>query len=121
MQDVPSSNKYSTRLNNCTSNANCEDPIALFLSLKSNAQTTLTPKLTNPNTLNAHANPIDGIIAPVASEYTKPPSPDPAVAIPLAKLLLVVNHCGTMPTEPTNRNPMPKPKQMPWLRKSCHI
>jgi hypothetical protein len=60
-------------------------------------------------------------MAPAARLYTSPPSPDPLVAIPLASDRRVVNHCGTTGTEPTKRNPMPSPKHMPWLRKSCHI
>jgi hypothetical protein len=26
-----------------------------------------------------------------------------------------------MPTDPTNKNPVPQPKQTPWERKTCHF
>jgi hypothetical protein len=41
--------------------------------------------------------------------------------MPLANERLVVNHCGTIGTEPMKRKPMPRPKHIPWERKSCHI
>jgi hypothetical protein len=74
-----------------------------------------------PSILNAQGNPRFWIIAFVASEYISPPNPDPEAPMPLARLRFVVNHCGMIPTEPTNKKPMPHPKQTPWLRKSCHI
>jgi hypothetical protein len=61
------------------------------------------------------------IIAWAAREYVRPPSPDPAAAMPFARLRRVVNHCGAMTTLPTNWNPIPQPKQMPCERNKCHI
>jgi hypothetical protein len=60
-------------------------------------------------------------IAPAARLYNNPPIPEPQVAMPLANDRFVVNHCGTIGTDPIKRNPMPSPKQIPWDRKSCHI
>lgn len=56
---------------------------------------------------------MDLIIAPAARLYIKPPIPEPLVAMPAASDRLVVNHCGTIGTEPMNRKPRPRPKQTP--------
>jgi hypothetical protein len=57
----------------------------------------------------------------VPREYIRPPKPLPAVPILLAKDRRFENHCGTTPTLPTKRNPMPKPKATPCERNRCHI
>ncbi|KAG2027332.1 hypothetical protein GB937_001073 [Aspergillus fischeri] len=60
-------------------------------------------------------------MAPTARDQMRPPSPEPAALMPIARLLRRWNHCGVIPTLPTNRKPIPQPKQTPWLRKICHF
>ena len=60
-------------------------------------------------------------IAFVPSEYINPPIPLPAAAMLFAKERFLENHCGTIPTLATNRNPIPNPKARPCDKKRCQI
>jgi len=57
----------------------------------------------------------------VASEYINPPIPLPAAAILFANDLFLRNHCGTIPTLATNKNPIPNPNASPCDRNKCQI
>lgn len=57
----------------------------------------------------------------VAREYISPPVPEPAATMPLAIPRRLLNHWFGMPTVVMKRQDMPKPKQIPWLRKSCQL
>lgn len=87
-----------------------------FLSVMKNAVTKMAKVPETPVIRNAHPVPRWSMVQPVAKEKTKPPMPDPAALIPLARLLLFTNHWERTAMLGTYAKPTPKPTSTPWER-----
>jgi hypothetical protein len=81
----------------------------------------LLTKIATATMRNAHGVPIVVIICLILKLKINPPIPDPAAVIPVATLLFFANHWEITPTDPVKRNPIPIPKNTPWVRKRCQI
>ena len=68
-----------------------------------------------------HAKEMLSIIACVPKEKMRPPMPEPAEPIPLAKLRFFSNHWGSTAILGVVIHPTPKPTRTPCVRKSCQI
>src|SRR6187399_1078872 len=99
--------------------AMCTAPTALLRSRMRMLETPLAKKERIARMRKAQGRPRLLIMALVASEYTRPPKPEPLVDKALANDRRLLNHWGTTPTLAVKQKPMPIPKQMPWLRSRC--
>jgi hypothetical protein len=66
--------------------------------------------------LKDQAKEILSIIAWIPKENNKPPTPDPADEIPIARLRFLLNHCERMGVHGTKIKPSPTPMRTPWER-----
>jgi len=113
--------RNSGRFSKLQSNDLFRAPTCAFRSLIMLLQMRLIVNDTIPRMRKAHGSPRLSIIACVERDQMRPPHPLPAAATAFATDFLVVNHCGMMPTLPTNKKPMPQPKHTPWARMSWYF